>query len=116
MHAVTSNAVAESCLNVETVTGTTDAGNGSYTIKKVGKIVTLDVVNIEQSAGSDIQVLTIPQEYRPTQNIAVVGNYGNGNFEYCVVFTIGTNGKVATYAYQAFQANDIPQLHACWIV
>lgn len=124
MHAVTSNAVSERCVKTTTINGTTTDGGGTYTVKKSGNIVTLDVKGmvVAQNAGTT-EVCTLPEGFIPEKSMQIVGFSGGGSADNTNMlwFTIrgnddqGSKGKVRLYPYVALQ-NTSPQLHAVWIV
>ena len=125
MQSVTSNAVFENCLQVEKVTGTTLVGGGTYTIQKVGKVVTLDItgMNIPSSVASNQVVVQLPERFIPNVTFSTVGFCGNGSLYFSATLGFQIYGKTATsvkgnvvvYPYMDLDVY-LPQLHAVWIV
>lgn len=118
MNPVTSNAVYDYVNDVETVTGTTTIGGGTYTLKKIGKVVTLDVSGMTiPSTTGNVTVMTIPEKFRPSVPMTICGFFGGESISNgaMVGYEIQANGVVATYTYSAFSSAG-NQLHASWII
>lgn len=103
---------------VEEVSGTTDEGNGTYTIRRTGNVVTLDISGCTIEQGGNHQLCTIPQKFRPRQKLLLTGFSGAGSVDNANMqgYTINNlSGVVLVYTYTALSTSN-PQLHATWII
>ena len=117
MQSVTSNAVYNETKKIKVINGSTLVGNGTYILKKVGRLVTLDIQGmVIPTTQGDFIAMVLPAEFLPAENITVIGCYGGGSYNYdnLVCFGIQTNGNILSYPYQNF-TTGIQQLHACWV-
>ena len=98
-----------SLANVITLTGT-GSFYSQYRITKIGRIVFLAIYNIVATTLSrDIVIMTLPQEFRPLQNITVCGTTQSGQLQSsnnAQFYNIGTNGQIKTYTYFAINGGQ----------
>ena len=118
MHSVTSNAVA-GAIKKEVIVNNenTDVGNGKYSLFKAGNVIELDISGLSLAINSGNILLTIPQAYRPSKDILVVGYNGGGNYSTSnnLNFIIQSSGSVYLYTYVACSGNGT-NLHATWVI
>lgn len=99
----TLNATVTDLKTVKTISGSGSYGS-LYSAYKYGNVVFLRVYNITAAQNKDLNIVVLPEGYRPKDTCMTVALNGSGSMNYnalCAAI-VRTNGLVYLYTYAAF--------------
>lgn len=114
---VTSNAVAEVVsVNKIVEEGNTLVGGGKYNLFVCGHIVQLDIWGVTLSQGQGVNLVNIPQQYRPVHKFVTWGLKGGNSIDNTQSLCYQIADVVYVFTYVAMVGSNFPQLHAVWFI
>lgn len=103
---VNNNSTDSGWVNVDLASGVSLGSNGKFAVRKIGKIVFLEIIDvIAPSSTGAITLGTIPSGYRPDYTWAVAIGYPNASGKLYGYINIGTNGTIVAGVNTALPAS-----------